>query len=131
MRKIAERLNKSAPPAGAYCRADYCYCSTVIYHFAVTCRTEADGGEIYKLHRLRQYAAARGEKKLLAQLTDGSIKLYIRRDYIILEHNGNETEFSDWNKNFASTKPQLEYYDLNHNVNKDIVILAQDDKDNI
>lgn len=103
---------------------------TAIYHFAVYLPQQKRTAEKYTNYTAYDNTPQRsGEKKLLAELTDGSIKLYSDGDYIILEQNGYETEFGDWNANFSKTKPQLEYYDFNHNGNKDIVILAMDDYD--
>ena len=130
MRKIAERLNIRPSLLALIAVLIIVIAGTVVYHFAVYVPQQKQTEEKYTNYTAYDNTPQRaGEKKLLAQLTDGSIKLYSDGDYIILEHNGYETEFSDWNKNFASTKPQLEYYDFNHNGNKDIVILAQDDKD--
>ncbi len=103
---------------------------TVLYHFGVYVpnakRTEEKYNNFTQYDNSPQRA---GERTLLAELADGSIQLYSDGDYIILVQNGQETEFSGWNKNFSAAKPQLEYYDFNKDGSKDIVILALDDRD--
>ncbi len=130
MRKISEKLNIRPSLLALIAVLVLVVLGTAIYHFAIYVPQQKRTEEKYTNYTAFDNTPQRaGERTLLAELSDGSIKLYSDGDYIILEQNGQETEFSDWNENFSKAKPQLEYYDFNHNGNKDIVILALDNKD--
>ena len=130
MRERFEKLNISPSLLALVAVLVLVVIGTTIYHFAVYIPKQKETEEKYTNYTAYDNTPQRaGEKTLLAELSDGSIKLYSDGDYIVLEQNGYETEFSDWNKNFSKSKPQLEYYDFDHNGNKDIVILAQDNYD--
>lgn len=104
--------------------------TAVVVHFAVYVPREKRTEEKY--NNFTSYDSSpkkAGERTLLAEIPDDNIQLYSDGDYIILVQNGFETEFNDWNKNFSSAPPQLEYYDFNKDGSKDIVILAADDYD--
>lgn len=130
MRERFERLNIRPSLLALIAVLVLVLVATVVYHFAVYLPQQRQTQEKYTNYTAYDNTPQRaGERTLLAELSDGSIKLYSDGDYIILEQNGFETEFDDWNENFANAKPQLECYDFNHNGNKDIVILAPDDRD--
>lgn len=70
-----------------------------------------------------------GEKTLVAQTDDGSIKVYKDGDFVILEQNGKETEFSDWAENFGLTKTDIYYKDTNGDGSKEIIISDYEGED--
>ena len=70
-----------------------------------------------------------GSRTLLAELKENSIQLYRDGDYVILVHDGQETEFTDWNKNFGRRTPEIYYYDFIGDGKEDIVIRAFEGED--
>lgn len=73
--------------------------------------------------------AEKGEKVLLAELKEEDFKLYSAGDYVILSHNGQETEFSNWSKNIGAEIPQLYYDDFNYDGQKELVIKVYKETD--
>lgn len=70
-----------------------------------------------------------GNKVLLAELAAQDFHLYIDGDFIILEHDGQEAEFTDWNKNIALETPDMYYADFNGDGEKELLIRALEDVD--
>lgn len=70
-----------------------------------------------------------GSRTLLAELKENSIQLYRDGDYVILVHDGQETEFSDWHKEFGRRTPEIYYYDFIGDGKDDIVIRAFEGED--
>ena len=70
-----------------------------------------------------------GSRTLLAELKENSIQLYRDGDYVILVHDGQETEFTDWNKDFGRRTPEIYYYDFIGDGKDDIVIRAFEGED--
>lgn len=69
------------------------------------------------------------ERTLLAKGDDGNIKLYIEGDIVVLLHNGQETQFEDWNTAIAEKTPTIYYTDMDQDEENDIVIMAYSSTD--
>ncbi len=64
----------------------------------------------------------RGGRVLLTELKQDDFHLYSEGEYVILVHNGQETEFSDWSKNITVETPDMYYYDFNGDGEKELLI---------
>lgn len=70
-----------------------------------------------------------GERVLLAELEEINFQLYQDGDFVILVQDGQETEFSDWNKNIGRRTPEIYYFDFNGDEKEDIVIRGFEGED--
>lgn len=70
-----------------------------------------------------------GKRSLVAQTANGDIKLYTDGDFVILEQNGEETEFSDWAEDFGTTKTDIYYMDTNSDGVNEIIISDYEGED--
>lgn len=71
----------------------------------------------------------RKDRVLLAELVEEDFHLYAEGEYVILVHNGQETEFSDWSRSIADETPQMYFYDFNGDGEKELLIRAFEDTD--
>lgn len=83
---------------------------------------QPDDSGVYVPNNLK--GGERGEKVLLAENEEGGFKLYKSGDFVVLEHNGFEKEFSDWSKNIGAELPQMYYNDFNGDGENELVIRA-------
>lgn len=62
-----------------------------------------------------------GERTLVAE-NDG-ISVYKDGDYVIIDNDGAQAEFTDWDENFGSIDTNVYYSDFDNDGNNDIIIL--------
>lgn len=70
-----------------------------------------------------------GTRTRIAQDSRNHIELYKDGDFIILVHNGAETEYTDWAENFGSIQTDLYYGDYNDDGLDDIIVLDVEGED--
>lgn len=63
-------------------------------------------------------------RTLLASLEKEKFYLYQRKNTIILEHNGKETEFDNWSKMIGAQTPSMYYSDFDSDGEKELIIRA-------
>ena len=62
-----------------------------------------------------------GERELVAE--SGDISVYRDGDFVIVSNGGEETEFSDWSRDFGITDTEIQQTDLDGDGTDDIIIL--------
>lgn len=70
-----------------------------------------------------------GNRILLAELEEEDFHLYADGDYIILVHDNQEAEFTDWSENITKETPDMYYDDFNDDGNNELVIRALENVD--
>lgn len=70
-----------------------------------------------------------GKKTLLAELPELDYHLYQDGDYVILMHGGKEFEFDNWSPHIADETPQMYYFDINTDNEKELIIRALEGTD--
>lgn len=101
-----------------------------VYHFKFykdKRASDSHGMSLYEADGMKKLE--RSERVLLNELADADFQLYAEGDYIILVHEGQETEFSDWGDMISSETPDMYYYDFNGDGDKELVIRALDSID--
>ncbi len=63
-------------------------------------------------------------RTLLASLEKEKFYLYQRKNTVILEHNGKETEFDNWSRMIAAQPPAMYYSDFDSDGEKELIIKA-------
>ena len=70
-----------------------------------------------------------GKRTLIASDSKNDIELYKDGDFVIIVHNGEESEYTGWAETFGSTETDLYYDDYNSDGLDDIIILDTERED--
>lgn len=70
-----------------------------------------------------------GERTLVAK--NSTVSVYVDGDFVIIDNDGAEEEFSDWNENFGKYDTQVYYADFNSDGSKDIIIVDDEGEGDI
>lgn len=70
-----------------------------------------------------------GKRTLVAK--NSTVSVYVDGDFVIIDNDGAEEEFSDWNENFGKYDTQVYYADFNSDGSKDIIIVDDEGEGDI
>ncbi len=70
-----------------------------------------------------------GKRTLVAK--NSTVSVYVDGDFVIIDNDGTEEEFSDWNENFGKYDTQVYYADFNSDGSKDIIIVDDEGEGDI
>lgn len=70
-----------------------------------------------------------GKRTLVAK--NSTVSVYVDGDFVIIDNDGTEEEFSDWNENFGKYGTQVYYADFNSDGSKDIIIVDDEGEGDI
>ena len=69
--------------------------------------------------------------KLTLVAKNSTVSVYVDGDFVIIDNDGAEEEFSDWNENFGKYDTQVYYADFNSDGSKDIIIVDDEGEGDI
>lgn len=70
-----------------------------------------------------------GKRTLVAK--NSTVSVYVDGDFVIIDNDGAEEEFSDWNENFGKYDTKVYYADFNSDGSKDIIIVDDEGEGDI